>query len=367
VDFVRLLTSRTCGATFRASMRTVLAGLFCAIFWSVVGAQAPAPPAPQPGARGRGAAPGLEPRIVSFEARPATVRAGEPVILVWQTENPAGGVSIDPNVGAVAARGSRTVRPSATTTFTLSMRGGPSRAVTVTVQSAPTRGTATFPSETSTIPRLPDGRPAIRLTLEGRPDLTGVYGNAGLPAGTMPPPLKAGAEKFRIVRGANDIRGRTTLTTGNDCKPLGIPQTYITPYPFQIVQTPKLVLIVYEYPNAIRWIPVDGRAHEVDPDPTWMGSSVGRWEGDTLVVDAIGFNDKTEVHGFLHTDALHVVERFKLLPDGNLQYDVTVEDPNVWQTPWVIPARTFPRRPELENVAEFVCESTVNYQRLFQQ
>ncbi|MGH9239891.1 MAG: hypothetical protein ACRD3G_17755, partial [Vicinamibacterales bacterium] len=187
-----------------------------------------------------------------------------------------------------------------------------------------------------------------------------------LPAGTTPPPIKPGAEKYRIVRAADDIRGRTTLTTGNDCKPLGIPQTYITPYPFQIVQTPKLVVIIYEYPNAIRWIPVDGRKHQVDPDPTFMGSSIGRFEGDTFIVDAIGFNDKTEVHGFMHTDALHVVERFKLLPDGNLQYDVTVEDPNVWQTPWTIPPRTFQRRPE-ENVAEFVCESTVDYQRLYKK
>jgi hypothetical protein len=179
--------------------------------------------------------------------------------------------------------------------------------------------------------------------------------------------VKPGAEKFQIVRGPNDVRGRTTLTTGNDCKPLGTPQTYITPYPFQIIQTPKQIVIIYEYPNAIRWIPIDGRAHEVDPDPTWMGSSVGRWDGDTLVVDAIGFNDKTEVHGFMHTDALHVVERFQLRPDGNLQYQVTVEDPNVWEKPWVIPVRTFNRRPELENVAEFVCESTVDYQRLFKR
>jgi hypothetical protein len=62
-----------------------------------------------------------------------------------------------------------------------------------------------------------------------------------------------------------------------------------------------------------------------------------------------------------------VVERFRLLPDGNLQYQVTVDDPNVWQTPWTIPARTFARRPELENVSEFVCESTVDYQRLFKR
>jgi hypothetical protein len=337
-------------------MRKVIpAALVAFLSWTLaVHAQQPAQAVPQPqdaaagrGRGGRGAQPGLESRIVSFEARPATVRAGEPVLLVWHTENPQGGVTLDQGIGAVIARGSRTVTPTATTTYTLSMRGGPSRTVTVTVQPA----------------SVPQTNAADRA---GHPDLTGVYGSAGLPAGTTPPPVKAGAEKFRIVRGADDIRGRTTLTTGNDCKPLGIPQTYITPYPFQIVQTPKLILIIYEYPNAIRWVPIDGRRHEVDPDPTWMGSSIGRWDGDTLVVDAIGFNDKTEVHGFMHTDALHVVERFRLLPDRNLQYDVTVEDPNVWQSPWVIPTRTFQRRPE-ENVAEFVCESRVDYQRLFKK
>ena len=331
---------------------------------TAIGAAAQAPQAP-PG--GRGAQPGLEPRIVSFEARPATVGAGEPVLLIWQTENPAG-VTIAPEIGAVTARGSKTVVPAATTTYTLSMRNGPSKSITVAVQPATAQpATPTVPAATP-LPRLPDGRSAIPLTLEGTPNLAGVYGNAGLPAGTIPPSLAPGGEKFRIARGGpNDVRGRTTLTTGNDCKPLGIPQTYITPYPFQIIQTPKQIVIIYEYPNAIRWIPIDGRRQAVDPDPTWMGTSVGRWEGDTLVVDAIGFNDKTEVHGFMHTDALRVVERFRLLPDGNLQYQVTVEDPNVWQGPWVIPARTFPRRPELENVAEFVCESTVDYQRLFKQ
>jgi len=327
--------------------------------------QAQAPTQAPPPAGGRGAQPGLEPRIVTFEARPATVRAGEPVVLVWQTENPAG-VSIGPEIGVVTARGSKTVTPSSTTTYTLSIRNGPSKSVTITVQPAPVRSTTTVPSEQPAAV-LPNGRPAIPRSLEGTPDLTGVYGNAGLPQGTTPPPLKPGAEKYQIVRGGNDVRGRTTLTSGNDCKPLGIPQTYITPYPFQIIQTPKQIVVIYEYPNAIRWIPTDGRAHEVDPDPTWMGSSVGRWEGDTLVVDAIGFNDKTEVHGFMHTDALHVVERFRLQPDGNLQYEVTVEDPNVWQNPWKIAARTFPRRQELENVSEFVCESTVDYQRLFKQ
>jgi hypothetical protein len=306
------------------------------------GSQAPAPSA----GRGRGAQPGLEPRILVFEARPASVRAGQPVLLVWQTENPSG-ITIEPEVGAVTPRGSRQVIPRATTTYTLTMKGGPARTVTVTVEGV--------------------GKPAETARVSV-PDLSGVYGSTGLPQGTTPPPLKPGAEKFRIVRGGpGDVRGRTTLTTGNDCNPLGIPQTYITPYPFQIVQTPKMIVIIYEYPMAVRFVPLDGRPQAIDPDPSWMGTSVGRWDGDTLVIDAIGFNDKTEVHGFMHTEALHVVERFRKLENGNLQYDVTVEDPNVWETPWVISARTFARRPEIEFVSEFVCESTVDYQRLFKK
>jgi hypothetical protein len=240
------------------------------------------------------------------------------------------------------------------------MKGGPSRAVTVTVVEGPAPNPASVSAANASgvRQRLPDGKP----------DFSGVYGNAGLPQGTEPPALKPGAERFRIVRGGpNDVRGRTTLTTGNDCKPLGIPQTYITPYPFQIVHTPKLMVIVYEYPMAVRFVPLDGRAQPVDPDPSWMGTSVGRWDGDAVVIEAIGFNDKTEVHGFMHTEALRVVERFQKLENGNLQYDVTVEDPNVWVKPWIIRSRTFALRPELEFVSEFVCESTVDYQRLFQR
>jgi len=314
--------------------------------------------APQGRGGGRGAPPGLEPRILAFEVKPTTVRAGEPVVIVWRTENPAGGLAIEPDLGAVAARGTRQLTPTKTTTYTLTMRGGPTRTVTVTVQgTAPAVAASPAPGGSSGIPRMPDGKP----------DLTGVYGNAGLPPGTSPPPLKSGAEKFRIVRGDNDVKGRTTITTGLDCNPLGIPQTYITPYPFQIVQLPKFLLFLYEYPNALRFVPTDGRPHEADPDPTWMGSSVAKWDGDTLVIDAIGFNDKTEVHGFMHTEALHVVEKFRRLENGNLQYEVTVEDPNVWQTPWVIAPRVFQRRPEVEFISEFVCEARTDYQRLFKK
>jgi hypothetical protein len=294
--------------------------------------------------------PAIEPRILTFEARPSTIRPGESAQLVWQTEATRA-MTIDPEVGAVAIRGSKQVFPTQTTTYTLRASATLTKTVTVTVAGTPVARPTPARGDTS-------GR------IDGHPDFSGVYGSAGLPQGAQPPELKPGAEKFRIVRTANDVRGRTTLV--QECVPLGIPQTYITPYPWQFIQTPKMMVQVFEYPSAVRFIPLDGRPLPADPDPAWMGTAVGRWEGETLVIESAGYNDKTEVHGFLHTDALRVVEKFRKLENGNLQYEVTVQDPNVWVSPWVIPARTFQVRRETEFVSEFVCDAPpVDYQKLF--
>jgi hypothetical protein len=285
-------------------------------------------------------------RIVSFTAQPASIRPGQPVTLIWATENP-NGVTIEPGVGRVSARGSRQVFPTTSISYTLNVTGPNNTNLT------------------SSVKVTVSGTPAATIvqTTNGHVDLNGVYGFAGV-RNAEPPVLKPGAEKFKIVRGGpNDVRGTTTL--GTDCKPLGVPQSFVTPYPFQIVQTPKLILMVFEYPNSIRFIPTDGRAHPVAPDPTWMGDSVAHWEGDTLVVDSVGFNDKTEVSGYMHTEDLHVMERFRKLENGSLQYDVTVEDPNVFAKPWVLPTRTLPFRPEAERVDEFVCETSKDYDKLF--
>jgi len=306
--------------------------------------QAPAQAGRAGGATARVAPPA---RIVSFTAQPASIQAGQPVMLIWAAENP-NATTIDQGVGRVTARGSRQVFPTATTSYTLTVTGPNNATLTSSVTVNVSGAKATAPAAAT---------PPVGLHV----DLNGVYGFAGV-RGAEPPPLKPGAEKFRIVRGPDDVRGNTTL--GTDCKPLGVPQSFVTPYPFQIVQTPKLILMVFEYPNAIRFIPTDGRAHPVDPDPTWMGDSVAHWEGDTLVVDSIGFNDKTEVSGFMHTESLHVVERFRRIENGSLQYDVTVEDPNVFTRPWVLPTRTLPFRPELERVDEFVCETSKDYDKL---
>jgi hypothetical protein len=297
-------------------------------------------------------------RIVSFTANPESVQSGQAVVLVWATENP-NGVTIDPDLGRVAARGSKQVFPAATTTYTLKVNGPGNTVLTKTVTititgnapAAAAPSSSATPSSSTKAARMPDGKP----------DLTGVYGFAGV-RDLPPPDLKPGAENFKVDRSGHFVGGRTTL--GTDCVPLGIPQTFVTPYPFQIIQKQNFLVMLFEYPNTFRFIPLDGRPHSPDPDPTWMGESVGSWDGDTLVVDSIGFNEKTEVSGYMHTTALHVMERYRRVANG-LQYDVTVEDPNVFAKPWVFPARVLPARPEEERVDEFVCESNVDYSKFF--
>jgi hypothetical protein len=116
--------------------------------------------------------------------------------------------------------------------------------------------------------------------------------------------LKPGAEKYRVVRGADD--------TGlySSCTPPGVPQTFMVPYYVQFVQSPKYLIILHEYLHLSRTITLDGSPHPPDPDPFWMGHSTGKWEGDTLVVDSVGFKE-SEINGYKTTEDLHVVERFR--------------------------------------------------------
>ena len=135
----------------------------------------------------------------------------------------------------------------------------------------------------------------------------------------------------------------------------------------QLVQASNRVVILYEYPHLFRVIPTHGGPHQPDLDPTWMGDSVGHWEGDTLVVDVVGFNEKTELPGgFKHTEALHVVERFRRINKDQLEYKATIEDPNVFEKPWVM-SRIFPLRTDLERVDEFVCENNKDYSGFFKK
>ncbi len=121
-----------------------------------------------------------------------------------------------------------------------------------------------------------------------------------------------------------------------NCWPTGIPRQAGTPYPLQIVQTPTLAIILYEgAAHTYRVIPTDGTPHGKF-DQLWMGDSVGHYEGDTLVVDVVNFNDKTwlDSSGHPHSDQLHVTERFKKSDENTLRYEVTIDDPVAYTKPW---------------------------------
>jgi hypothetical protein len=110
------------------------------------------------------------------------------------------------------------------------------------------------------------------------------------------------------------------------------------PYPFEIIQTPKLLLMNFEFAHARRNIITDGAPHPDGFPDFWMGDSRGRWDGDTLVVDVKNLDERTWLDhaGNYHSDALHVVERYTLVDSAHIQYEATLEDPKVFTRPWKI-------------------------------
>jgi len=222
-------------------------------------------------------------------------------------------------------------------------------------------------------PRGADGKPNLSAKAprasDGRPDLSGVWRTAydsadenerlfgpGVKAFIQPgddpstfskyflnilvdfpadasPMRPATAERFR------QNAARKATSSSARCLPQGLPRTDINSYaPFKIIQTPGVIAVLYEVDNTHRQIYTDGRPLPVDPQPTWGGYSVGRWDGDTLVVDAAGFNGETwlDSGGHPHSDALHVRERFHRRDFGHMDLGVTVDDPGMYTRPFTI-------------------------------
>ena len=189
------------------------------------------------------------------------------------------------------------------------------------------------------------------VTSGGIPDLSGIWdpdfhGPEGIRLNTWDPsdPFAAhpenapmtpwAAEKFKDVR--PPFGARQTFNDTNDpvqryCDPPGVPRIYMYPWEITFIQTPKIVYILYEYTKIWRAIYMD-RDHPKDPDNSWLGDSVGKYEGGTLVIDTIGFNDKTwlDQTGHPHSDALHLIERIRLLDHDKLELSVTIDDPKAY-------------------------------------
>jgi len=176
------------------------------------------------------------------------------------------------------------------------------------------------------------------------------------------PPMTPWAEaKYRIAKpvfGPNKKPVKDSNDPVYGCFPPGVPRIYLHRRPMEIIQLSNEVIMMFEYARLVRHIYTDGRPHDkfLDP-PLWMGDSIGKWEGDTLVVDVIGFNDKTWLDriGHPHSDALHVVERIRRVDHGTLEDDITIDDPKAYKKPWTIQS-TFELQPGVGIDWEAVCE-----------
>ena len=217
------------------------------------------------------------------------------------------------------------------------------------------------------------------------PDLSGVW-TQHTPAaarayalysfGREAPPMTPWAEaKFkankpsfgpRAVEDSNDPVNPTTV--GNvGCAPPGVPRIYLHPFPIEIFQVPGRVIMLFEFDHFSRQIYTDGRGHDKDLPPTWMGESIGSWEGDTLVVDTTNFNDKTWIDrgGHPHSDALHLVERIRRVDHDTLEDDLTIEDPKAYTKPWS-GQLIFQLKPQWK-LMEMSCEDNVTFLDLEQK
>jgi hypothetical protein len=225
------------------------------------------------------------------------------------------------------------------------------------------------------------GKSTVPRTASGKPDLTGVWqggtnrrgtweeANSGLGVGgtgldpsapanpasqqviTVPAPYQPWAAQ-KVVASFNKRGIDDPLAF---CLPPGVPRaTIVGLFPFEIVQTPQRIVIMYEYMHVYRVIPLNAK-HPDDLVPTYMGDSVGHWEGDTLVVDVIGFNDKTWLTGTgtFHSESLHVTERYTRVDKDQINYGVTIVDPEVLTQPWTFQSTIMLRQGT--RVGEYVC------------
>jgi hypothetical protein len=212
------------------------------------------------------------------------------------------------------------------------------------------------PNLSAKAPRAPNGKPDLSGVWHIEPGPPGeierLYGDIGIAVVEGEDPrknsryavnlfidFKQGEEPIRPEAVAKAFKNRQTMDSPpSHCLPFGLPTRYLGDRPFKIFQTSNEIAMFFEIDGAFREIHTDGRKLPVDPFPSWMGYSTGKWEGDTLVVDSAGFNDKgwLDAGGHPRSEALRVQERFHRRDFGHLDMQVTVEDPNTLTMPVTI-------------------------------
>jgi hypothetical protein len=213
---------------------------------------------------------------------------------------------------------------------------------------------------------------ALPRTADGRPNLQGVWqvlntaawdiqdhgARLGVPAGQgVVEGNDIPYQAWAVAQKQKNFENRMTADPETKCYMPGVPRITYMPFPFQIVQTPKFTAIVYEYIHINRTIYTDGTQHPPGSIEWWIGDSRGRWEGDTLVVDVIHFNDQTwfDRAGNFHSNALHLVERYTLTDMDHIDYEVTIEDPKVFTRPWKMRMVLYRRKEPNVQLLEYEC------------
>jgi hypothetical protein len=187
--------------------------------------------------------------------------------------------------------------------------------------------------------------------------------------GEIPPMTPWGEAQYKATKpsfgplAVADSTDPVNPTTGKDigCAPPGVPRIYMHPYPMEIIHVPGRVIMLFEFSHFIRQIFTDGRPHPADLSPTWMGDSIGKWEGNTLVVDTVGFNDKTWLDraGLPHSEDLHLTERIRRVDHDTLEIKITIDDPKAYTKTWG-GQLIFQLKPGW-NIMEFICEDNGNF------
>ena len=200
------------------------------------------------------------------------------------------------------------------------------------------------------IPRMPSGKP----------DFQGIWDHPYVPDMTQDRPNQKGAGDLPYTAwGADNFKHYDPAKfdyTGR-CLPFGLMRSInVGGYPIQIMESKQYVALLFEQ-NTWFHIVYLNRDHPRTPDPTWFGDSVGKWDGDSLVVDTIGFNGKTRLDtiGHPHSDQLHVIERYQFTDRDHIAYEITIDDPKTYTRPWKN-TRTFSRMKPGQELYEYSCE-----------
>jgi len=205
--------------------------------------------------------------------------------------------------------------------------------------------------------KTPEGpaKPAPRAA-DGKPDLSGFWKGplifGGMFKGVGGPPFTPEG------KAAYEYNLSKSINPEALCLFAGIPRASISGVPFEIVQNANRVVFLYELMWTFRSIPLDGRAHDKDAEPSFFGDGVGKWDGDTLVIDSVNFKDKLswiDDDAHPHSDAMHVVERWSRPDLNHLAHEVTVEDPKFYTKPWTF-SRVFTLMLPGEELYEFACD-----------